>query len=52
VRDASGRLVKEWEATGEDQTMVFLGLSELKSGMYWITIVGSGTELHQRWIKE
>ena len=52
VRDASGRLVKEWEAIGEEQTMVSMNLSDLKSGMYWITIMGSGTELHQRWIKE
>ncbi len=52
VRDASGRLVKEWESTGEEQTMVSMNLTELKTGMYWVTIMGSGTEFHQRWLKE
>jgi hypothetical protein len=52
VRDASGRLVGQWESNGEEQTMVSLNLANLNSGLYWISITGSGSEQHQRWIKQ
>jgi hypothetical protein len=52
IRDAAGRLVKQWENNGEEQTMVSMNLSDLKSGLYWISISGNGSEHHQRWIKQ
>jgi hypothetical protein len=52
VRDALGRLVEQWESNGEEQTMVSLNLANLKSGLYWISISGNGSEHHQRWIKQ
>jgi hypothetical protein len=52
IRDASGRVVEQWETSGEEQTMVSMNLSELKAGLYWISITGSGSEYHQRWIKQ